>query len=225
MNYLKISVYASLFVQILTGIIDYYVITLPIDATHTLLRQLLIMEFFVQTIEATFYIWLALSISFVTNITYKRYWDWFISTPTMLITFSAYLVYLRITERGSDVIPSLYQIIDEYLPVFVSIVLLNASMLLFGYLGEINKMTINMSVFFGFIPFIVMFYLIYEFFAKYTSYGLSLYWYFAIIWALYGIAALFSYKLKNISYNILDLFSKNFFGLFLAYVLYNKIHS
>ena len=42
-----------------------------------------------------------------------------------------------------------------------------------------------------------------------------------IIWALYGIAALYKNKIKNASYNILDVFSKNFFGLFLAYLVYN----
>jgi len=31
-----------------------------------------------------------------------------------------------------------------------------------------------------------------------------------------------SYEVKNIMYNILDLFAKNFFGLFLAYVLIYK---
>jgi bacteriorhodopsin len=37
---------------------------------------------------------------------------------------------------------------------------------------------------------------------------------------VYGIAALLPYNVKNAMYNILDLFAKNFFGIFLAYVLY-----
>jgi bacteriorhodopsin len=48
----------------------------------------------------------------------------------------------------------------------------------------------------------------------------GLFWYFFSVWSIYGIAALFPYKEKNISYNILDLFSKNFFGLFLSYKVY-----
>ena len=52
-----------------------------------------------------------------------------------------------------------------------------------------------------------------------------LFWYFFITWSMYGISALFSYVPKNISYNVLDLFSKNFFGLFLSYKVYtNKIN-
>ena len=49
---------------------------------------------------------------------------------------------------------------------------------------------------------------------KYTKSGLLLFYYFVVVWALYGVAALMSYKWKNVGYNILDLFSKNFFGLF-----------
>ena len=40
------------------------------------------------------------------------------------------------------------------------------------------------------------------------------------IWFLYGIAAMFNFRLKNAGYNILDLFSKNFYGLFLSYLIY-----
>ena len=70
-----------------------------------------------------------------------------------------------------------------------------------------------------------IFKIIWEFiknFAKYTNLGTTLFWYFVIVWGLYGVAACLSYKLKNVSYNILDLFAKNFFGLFLAYLLYSS---
>jgi bacteriorhodopsin len=46
------------------------------------------------------------------------------------------------------------------------------------------------------------------------------FWYFFIFWALYGVAAILPYFIKNIFYNILDLFAKNFFGLFLAYIIF-----
>jgi bacteriorhodopsin len=39
---------------------------------------------------------------------------------------------------------------------------------------------------------------------------------------MYGIAALLPYNLKNSIYNILDLFAKNFFGLFLTYIIITK---
>jgi bacteriorhodopsin len=46
--------------------------------------------------------------------------------------------------------------------------------------------------------------------------------YFISIWFLYGIASFMNYNIKNVSFNILDLFSKNFFGIYLFYIVYNK---
>jgi hypothetical protein len=37
-----------------------------------------------------------------------------------------------------------------------------------------------------------------------------------IVWALYGVAAVFPYKEKNVAYNVLDIVSKNFYGVFLT---------
>lgn len=210
----------SLFVQVITGIIDYYVLTLPTSSELKLLHDLLLLEFIVQIVEGIFYIWLVFSITTAANITLNRYWDWFITTPTMLITFSTFLVYLNLKSRGTELIPSFTTIIGENFKTYFSIVILNTLMLVFGYLGELKIISVFQSVFWGFIPFFIMFYMIYDKFAKYTELGISMFWYFVIVWGLYGVAACLSYKIKNTSYNILDLFAKNFFGLFLAYVLY-----
>jgi bacteriorhodopsin len=210
----------SLFVQVITGIIDYYVLTLPTSSELKLLHDLLLLEFIVQIVEGIFYVWLVFSITTAANITLYRYWDWFITTPTMLITFSTFLVYLNLKSRGTDLIPSFTTIIGENFKTYVGIVILNAFMLAFGYLGELKIISVFQSVFWGFIPFFIMFYMIYDKFAKYTELGTTMFWYFVVVWSLYGVAACLSYKIKNTSYNILDLFAKNFFGLFLAYVLY-----
>ena len=220
MGALKTTAFASLAAQIFTGIVDLYVLTMPVAMEYLLLKQLLALEFLVQFIEAIFYVWLAVYISTAVRITQKRYYDWAITTPVMLITLSSYLIYLRITEtQGSEAIPSFLDIIENNYVNFIKIVILNALMLLFGYLGEINVLKTVPSVIAGFIPFFAMFYLIYDKYAKYTSNGMLLFYYFVVVWSLYGIAALMSYKWKNTSYNILDLFSKNFFGLFLAYLI------
>jgi hypothetical protein len=213
----------SLFVQIITAAIDYYVLTLPtISHELKLLHDLLFVELIVQLIEGSFYVWLVFAISSAKNITLHRYWDWFISTPTMLITFATFLIYLRFKESGVTEIPSFISIIGANLKTYSTLVLLNTAMLIFGYLGELKKISLFTSVFGGFVPFFMMFYIIYENFAKYTDLGMTMFWYFFIVWGLYGVAACLSYKLKNISYNILDLFAKNFFGLFLAYILYSS---
>lgn len=220
MGILKSTAFFSLSAQIVTAIVDVWALTLPVSVDFALLRQLLTLELMVQIVEGIFYVWLALYISTATKITRKRYWDWVITTPVMLITLSSYFIYLRITrEQGSLAVPSFLDIVQTNYVNFFKIIVLNALMLLFGYLGEIGVMRIVPSVFAGFLPFFAMFYLIYDKYAKYTADGMTLYYYFVSVWALYGVAALMTYKWKNVCYNILDLFAKNFFGLFLAYLI------
>lgn len=48
-----------------------------------------------------------------------------------------------------------------------------------------------------------------------------LFWFYFIFWSLYGVAAGLEYELKNAMYNILDLFAKNFIGVFLVANLLN----
>ena len=233
-NILQTTVYASLFVQVITGIIDFYVLKLNVVPSMMILKDLLLLELVVQLIEGSFYIWLAYSFVSIENITPHRYYDWFLTTPTMLITFSIYLIYLKneyeqklntnTTKTINNDTDTFVQILQKNAYILIPIVLLNALMLIFGYLGEINIIKEKIAVLCGFIPFILCFTLIYEKYAKYSEQGLILFWYFVSVWSLYGVAALFPYNLKNIFYNILDLFAKNFFVLYLAYIIWhNKI--
>jgi hypothetical protein len=133
-----------------------------------------------------------------------------------------YLYYINTKGETSDTIPfneAIQTNIFNLIPIFV----FNTTMLFFGYLAEIRKMDALTSAVLGFIPFILMFYLIYDTYAKYTSIGRATFVYFSGIWSLYGFASVLSYKYKNAIYNILDLLSKNFFGIFLGlYLLYSK---
>ena len=224
MELLKISVYLSLIVQLFTGLFDYYVVQLNIPSKLIILKQVLIMELIVQIIEGIFYIWLALNISSVANITPHRYYDWYLTTPTMLVTLCVYLVYLRNNEANIETKDSLIKIIYDNLNTLIPIVILNFVMLTSGYLTEIKKVSQTNGVLFGFIPFLIYFYLIYEHFAKFSQYGSQIFYYFFIVWFMYGIAALMNYTTKNIMYNILDLFAKNFFGLYLGFVVLNSIN-
>jgi hypothetical protein len=155
----------------------------------------------------------------------------------MLFTLCIYLDYLRnlnkekITNYVSDIhdksgkskkssnsLKLLYESFQNNKETIIPIVILNAIMLLFGYLGEVKLMNNYLAVSLGFLPFFAMFYIIYENYAKFTSNGETLFWYFSVVWSLYGLAAIMPYFWKNISYNILDIFAKNFFGIFLAYI-------
>ena len=224
MDFIKITVYISLLVQLITGIFDYYIIQLNIPSKFLIIQEVLIMELIVQIIEGIFYVWLALNITSVANITPHRYYDWYLTTPTMLVSLCIYLVYLNNEERNIETTDSFFKIIYDNMNVLLSILFLNFLMLTSGYLTEIKKISQLSGVLIGFIPFFICFYLIYYYFARFSLFGTEIFFYFLIVWSMYGIAALMNYRIKNTMYNILDLFAKNFFGLYLGYVILNSLN-
>ena len=203
----------SLFIQFLTGIFDIYVVMLPTHGPHVFLKNLLLIELCVQIVEAIFYVWLVTKFNEIRSITRYRYYDWVLTTPSMLFTYCMYLIHIgdRHLSFGSAII--------ENMDIFLWILLLNTLMLFFGYIAERGIISFKMGAVLGFTPFFAMFYLIYDYFAKTSVIGIRTFIYFSGVWGLYGVASLMSYKNKNMAYNILDLFAKNFFGIFLAVVL------
>jgi bacteriorhodopsin len=210
------SAYFSLFIQLLTGIIDVWGLNIKIPEDKNIFRDLLKVELGVQTVEFAFYSWMVYNFDKIENITPYRYLDWMVTTPTMLLTLMAFL-----DENKKN---NLYEYIDDNKPFITKVVVLNLIMLIFGLMGELNYINYNTGIIIGFIPFIYYFKLIYE---KYinnqiSSDKLKLYWFFFIIWALYGVVAFLPYEQKNTAYNILDLLSKNLFGIFLVYILWTN---
>lgn len=207
----------SLFVQIATGILDALALQWKVPPRVAILRQALVLELLVQIVEGLFYIWLVVAIrSAATDVTPKRYYDWFLTTPTMLFTLMVYLHNLQHPDQKQ----TLPTFVKKYQPILTQVVFLNALMLLFGYLGEVGVLPKLWSVVLGFIPFAMYYRIIYHTFVR--DQGETFFWYFVVVWSLYGFAALLPYHPKNMAYNILDLFAKNFFGLFLAYQLYSN---
>lgn len=216
---LKYTIYLSLSVQIATGIIDALALRLKVPSKITILREALILELIVQIIEGIFYIWLVVAVQRgITNITPKRYYDWFLTTPTMLFTLMVYLYHVKHPNKKQ----TLREFAKKHQILIIKVVTLNALMLLFGYLGEMGVIQKQWSVLFGFMPFIIYYKIIYHEFVKNNPKGEMFFWYFVIVWSIYGFAALLPYNPKNMMYNILDLFAKNFFGLYLAYLLYSN---
>lgn len=242
---LKTTVFASLIVQIITGILNIGVAAFDFKAftfsdESKILVKLLWLAIFVQIIEGIFYLWLANSFDFVKNITVYRYYDWFITTPTMLFILIVYLSYLNDKEKmrkddsqninnilldkedelnEKKLQTNLLAVLKENRVLFSIIVILNALMLLAGFSGEMGWIKNSTAVMLGFIPFIGYFYLIHEYYAKFTKTGSLLFWIFTVIWSLYGFSTLAPCIPKNISYNILDLISKNLMEIYLSVVL------
>ncbi len=224
------SLLFSIVVQVITGVIELLALFVKTAPGMALIRQLLGLELAVQAVEGAFYAWLYFNIHRVNNITPKRYADWALTTPTMLITLIAYIIYLNSDKgngNGNDSL-SLIQILRENATPIAQILGLNWLMLLFGYLGEVGVIPLVAGVALGFAPFIAYFYIIYERFVandannvniNVDNTSLKIYAYFLVFWSLYGIVAVMPYTLKNTIYNVLDLFAKNFFGLFLSYLI------
>lgn len=219
MNLIYLTGIFSIVVQIITAILDIYALTLDVPSSFALIKELLLLEFIVQIVELSFYFWMISKFSSIKNITPFRYYDWAITTPTMLITLMFYLMFLRDRENGIQS-ESFFTEFKNHWVVILKVSILDWLMLFAGYLGEKEIFSYLLTTIVGFIPFILMFYLIYSNFASKSEQGQKIFWYFVGIWSIYGIAAMLPYKIKNSLYNVLDLFAKNFFGLFLAYVLY-----
>lgn len=210
------SAYASLGIQFLTGAIDVWGLNIKVPKEKEIFRDLLKVEVGVQGVEFIFYSWMVYNFDKIENITPYRYLDWLVTTPVMLVTLTAYL--------DNESYDNLSNYVENNKEFVVKIIVLNLIMLLLGLMGELNKINYSMAIILGFIPFVYYFKLIYD---KYmmrqiSSDKIKLFWFFAIVWTLYGVAAILPYEPKNTAYNILDLVSKNLFGVFLVYVLWTN---
>tara|TARA_Y200000002_G_scaffold376645_1_gene380866 strand:+ start:426 stop:1103 length:678 start_codon:yes stop_codon:yes gene_type:complete len=132
-----------------------------------------------------------------------RYTDWAITTPIMLLVLVLAFLY---NSNGGKLNFS----------TFLLILFFNYGMLAAGYLGEqevIDKVPANII---GFVFFGALYYYIYAVFLQdnYNFDNMILYLAFLILWAGYGILYFQDELTKNVGYNVLDLLSKCFVGIF-----------
>jgi bacteriorhodopsin len=205
----------SIFIQMIVNFIEVWGLSMTVAPKDEILRDILKVEVAVEFIELAFYIVLILFFNQIGTITPYRYIDWAFTTPLMLITLMAYM-------RGS--VGRLTDFLSNNVGSIVTVCSLNALMLLSGFLGEIGVLPILLTTGLGFIPFATYFGYIYEKFVpeEDTDYKRTVFFWFVGFWALYGLFALLSYTAKNVSYNILDLFAKNFFGVFLSIIIWTR---
>jgi len=135
------------------------------------------------------------------DIVKMRYMDWCITTPMMLLTLCLVL--------------GMHTNVSVKLGVFSWIVFFNYMMLYIGYLGEIGSMDRTVACSIGFIPFHIMFLIIYYIFVKpkYVYFNYLLYFIYFSVWSCYGVVYMFSEEWKNIFMNILDFIAKCFIGI------------
>lgn len=123
-----------------------------------------------------------------------RYLDWFITTPFLLLS-------LCILINQNDTF--------AWGP-FGIIVLLNAVMLVAGYFAETGRINKFIGWMIGFIALIIMFIIIYFTFNPANQ---PIFWFFVVLWSLYGLVFYLPYEWKTICYNILDVIAKAGFGI------------
>ena len=214
-NIVYYTLYFSIIIQFITfliGLDGYRYKLKPMDES---LKDILTIENVVQLVEGLVYIWiLYYSLNFDDMIN-KRYLDWFITTPLMLLSTILFMKYNTEKEKNNSI--NSKQFFYEYLKDILYIGLLNALMLLFGFLGEKKIINKNLSIIIGFIFFFLTFKYIYDKFVLNNEKNKKLFYFVFIIWSLYGVAAFFPDIQKNSCYNILDLISKNFYGLLIYY--------
>ena len=210
------TIYLSLVIQIVTTLISLHGFYIKLDDKDSILKDVLAIEAIVQFIETFFYVWVILALKQIENMTRRRYIDWTITTPIMLISTIIFMEFKYNREHDGEKITLKKFLMDKKYDIF-KIVIFNGLMLLFGYLGETGVISKYIGIPLGFIFFILSFKIIYENYAKKTKVGYNLFLFVFIVWSIYGVAAMMPTPYKNISYNILDIIAKNFYGLYIYY--------
>lgn len=139
------------------------------------------------------------------DISKTRYYGWMFTTPAMLI------VLCLVLSMNS-------KIALDFLTI-ISVIILDWLMLYIGILGENEVIERFMAMVIGFIPFLLMFLIIYFKFVVPKSNGFNNFIFIAylILWAIYGIAFIMDERYRNIIMNILDFTAKGLIGIIICY--------
>lgn len=136
-----------------------------------------------------------------------RYLDWAITTPLMLLSIS----YIFSKNRNTP------------LPIATTlqIILLDLTMLAFGYAGEMNWIEKKKASLLGFIPFVMMFSVLYKIYIRSTNHkgSISLFIFYFILWSMYGVIYLLPEGQMNNAFAVMDCISKAGISLSISYFL------
>ena len=207
----KFTFKLSVLIQLLGIIITPLGLLLPKKKDKIALYECLKLETMVNVIELISYLIILKFIYKVSDVSTMRYYDWFITTPMLLLSVIIYFQYLNGKKNFT-----IKNVMEEYSNNYGKIIIYNLLMLLSGYLGELKLIPRYLGTIIGFIFFILLFRELKKLTLNNRE-SETFFTYFMILWSLYGISFNFNSKIKNTGYNILDLFSKTFYGLFILY--------
>jgi hypothetical protein len=211
----------SIYVQAIVGLLDIFALTVNVAEKDMILKDILALETIVQVIETGWYVfviqWLPQE-----EMAKSRYYDWLFSTPLMLVSLFCYLLYeyqLENDPEGTTL--RLFDIVKQHSESFTRIILSNLAMLSIGYLYETGQINKQIAFWYGLIFLINTFSIIYSNTGKSTR-GNIVFVVTFLLWSVYGVAFLLPTAQKNTIFNIVDLFSKNFFAIFVAILTFQK---
>ncbi|OUU50592.1 MAG: hypothetical protein CBC12_05215 [Candidatus Puniceispirillum sp. TMED52] len=216
-NLVQKTASASLAVQFLAGIttIATFFIPGPTNYEYTNDVKLIVgIEGASQVVEFIYYF---VAVMFFKGdiSTWTRYIDWYISTPVMLLSTAMFFVH-----RARGDILSVLDIQNS--PHMFTAFALNALMLSFGLAMELNTIPRVIGVGFGTLAFTASFSFVGRYVDDTDSMSYILFWCIFGVWLMYGAAATFPYIPRNVMYNLLDIVSKNFYGVFLFVYLLTR---
>jgi hypothetical protein len=155
----KLDIYTTLItsvvIQIITGIIQILTIFINVPRKFLFLKEMMLLEIFVQLVEGSFYAYWLYNFKNILNVTPKRYLDWVITTPTMLINLIFYLIFLQYNDKNISEQLNVISLYTKEFYTITTVLILNWMMLLFGYLGEVSIIPVLLGVSIGFIPFLI----------------------------------------------------------------------
>lgn len=94
-TFLDLSFYLSLIVQFITGLVTLGGLFYKLPKQDKILIDILALETVVQLVEGFFYVYIIMSLRHLRNntVTQRRYLDWIITTPMMLLSTIMYMEY------------------------------------------------------------------------------------------------------------------------------------
>lgn len=212
MGIVRTSAIASLVAQLLIGVVTSvgFFADVKTDDIRRDLNTILAFEVSSQVIE---FLWYAAVLVSSRTITARlRYIDWVLSTPIMLISLAMFFRHRDISSGAP--VTSVFESFEIYACLGV-----NWIMLAFGFAMEtraISDVTGLVGGGFALVgSFTLLAMLIHD-----DQLSQVVFWVTFVVWGGYGVAAALDDVPKNVVYNLIDVVSKNGFGLFLfAYAI------
>ena len=217
MDAVRRSAQLSVAVQAVTGVVSLVGISF---APTSDLQVIVVLETVSQFIELAWYTYVLCMAVHIRS--WMRYLDWILSTPLMLFSLAFFFEHRRVfVARGGISDPSAVFRAPGILGVFV----FNNVMLFFGWALERTILCLpsrRQLLAGGFVAFVGSFASLFTYVDANDAVSNAVFWSTAVVWSLYGVAAALPYVEQQVTYNLVDIVSKNGYGIFVT--VYASLH-